>query len=490
MQDITRLTAAELSRSIHACSISCVAVMEAYLDRIDRLNPSLNAIISLRDRGTILDDARTCDRELADGHSRGWMHGFPIAIKDLSEAEGLPCTWGSKLFENFMGQTDDIHVERIRAAGAIIIGKTNTPEMGLGSHTTNSVFGATRNPFDNSRSAGGSSGGAAVAVAARLLPVADGSDMMGSLRNPAAFNNIVGFRPSFGRVPSGKSNEIFLRQLGAAGPMARNVQDAALLLATQAGYDMRDPQSLADEALDLLPKAGHAGTKIAWFGDFGGYLPFEQGVLEVDRKALDVFAAMGCEVDEIVPEFDMDALWKSWIALRTFNVANGLRPLYDIPEKRNLINVQAIWEIERGLSQTAGEIFEASVIRSDWYKFVCRLFERYDYLVMPSAQVFPFDVTKKWPDEIAGRKMDTYHRWMEVVIGPSMAGLPVAAMPAGFGSNGLPNGIQIVGKPRGDRELLQFSLAYEHAAGIPLAAVAAVAAEKLFELDHVESLSR
>jgi amidase len=463
LQDITQLTAADLSRSIHARSLSCVAVMEAYLDRIDRFNPSLNAIISLRDRASILDDARTCDRELADGYTRGWMHGFPIAIKDLSEVKGLRCTWGSKLFENVMGQSDDIHVERIRAAGAIIIGKTNTPEMGLGSHTTNSVFGATRNPFDNGRSAGGSSGGAAVAVAARLLPVADGSDMMGSLRNPAAFNNIVGFRPSFGRVPSGKGNEMFLRQLSATGPMARNVQDAALLLATQAGYDMRDPQSLADERLDLLPKADHAGTRIAWLGDFGGYLPFEQGVLEVDRKALDVFAAMGCEIEEIVPEFGMAELWKSWIALRTFNVANGLLPFYDDPEKRRLMNAQALWEIERGLSQTAGDVFQASVIRSDWYKFVCTLFERYDYIVMPSAQVFPFDIDAKWPAEIAGRKMDTYHRWMEVVIGPSMAGLPVAAMPAGFGPNGLPSGIQIVGKPRGDLDLLQFALGYEQA---------------------------
>ncbi len=466
MQDVTRLTAAELSRSIHARSISCVAVMEAYLDRIDRLNPTLNAIISLRERADILDDARICDRALTDGHSHGWMHGFPIAIKDLSEAKGLPCTWGSKLFENFIGQTDDIHVERIRAAGAIIIGKTNTPEMGLGSHTANSVFGATRNPFDNGRSAGGSSGGAAVAVAARLLPVADGSDMMGSLRNPAAFNNVVGFRPSFGRVPSGKGNEIFMRQLGTAGPMARTVQDAALLLATQAGYDMRDPQSLADEALGLAPKADHAGTKIAWLGDFGGYLPFEDGVLNLDRKALDVFSAIGCEIDEIVVAFDMDALWTSWVTLRTFNVANGLLPLYHDTEKRKLMNVQAIWEIERGLQQTTAEIFDASVVRSDWYKFVCTLFERYDYLVMPSAQVFPFDVNRTWPDEIAGRRMDTYHRWMEVVIGPSMAGLPVAAMPAGFGANGLPSGIQIIGKPRGDRQLLQFALAYEQAAGI------------------------
>lgn len=464
--DITRLSAAALSKAIHGKRISCVSVMEAYLDRIDALNPAINAIILRRPRAELMDEALTCDRELAEGRSRGWMHGFPQAVKDLSEVRGLPCSWGSPLFKNFVSPADSLHVERIRAAGAIFIGKTNTPEFGLGSHTTNPVHGPTRNPYDQSKSAGGSSGGAAAALAARLLPVADGSDMMGSLRNPAAFNNIVGFRPSFGRVANGKGTEFFLGQLGISGPMGRTVEDTALLLATQAGYDRRDPLSLADEDLTLRGPARTDGMKIAWFGDFGGYLPFQPGVLDVDRKALDVLANIGCTVEEIAPEFDPPKLWDAWLTLRSFNATHGLRALYDQPEKRALFNPQMLYEFDLALSKSAADIFAASTVRTAWYKYLCTLFERYDFIVMPSAQVFPFDVDMPWPTEIAGKSMDTYHRWMEVVIGPTLAGLPAAAVPAGFGENGLPNGVQLVGPPRADRATLEFALAYEQAAGI------------------------
>ncbi|MCX8995818.1 amidase [Rhizobiaceae bacterium BDR2-2] len=465
-EDITRLSAAALSEAIHQRRLSCVAVMEAYLDRIDRLNPEINAIISLRPRADIMEEARACDRELAEGQSRGWMHGFPQAVKDLSEAKGLPCTFGSPIFKDYVSTADSIPVERARAAGAIFIGKTNTPEFGLGSHTTNPVHGPTRNPYDRAKSAGGSSGGAAAALAARLLPVADGSDMMGSLRNPAAFDNVVGFRPSFGRVPSGKGTEFFLGQLGTSGPMGRTVADAALLLATQAGYDRRDPLSLDDADMTLRGPAKTAGLTIAWFGDFGGYLPFEPGVLDVDRKALDVLADIGCQVDEIAPEFDLPKLWDAWLTLRSFAATHGLRALYDQPEKRALFNPQLSFEFAIALSRSAADIHAASVVRTSWYKYMCSLFDRYDFIIMPAAQVFPFDVTLPWPGEIAGRTMDTYHRWMEVVIGPTLAGLPVAAMPAGFGVNGLPNGVQLVGPPRGDRATLEFALAYEQAAGI------------------------
>lgn len=463
--DITRLSAVALSAAIHEKRISCVEVMEAYLDRIERLNPDINAILYLRPRAELLDEAKGADRELADGVSRGWMHGFPQAVKDLSEAGGLPTSWGSPIFRDYVSAADSIPVERVRKAGAIFIGKTNTPEFGLGSHTTNPLHGPTRNPYDRTKSAGGSSGGAGAALAARLLPVADGSDMMGSLRNPAAFNNVVGFRPSFGRVPNGKGQEYFLGQLGVSGPMGRSVGDAARLLATQAGYDRRDPLSLADADLALRGPARTHGMRIAWLGDFGGYLPFEPGVLDVDRKALNVLANIGCEVDEIVPEFDLPKLWDAWLTLRSFNVTHGLRALYDDPEKRARFNPQLSYEFQLALSRSAADIYTASAVRSGWYKYMCALFERYDFIVLPAAQLFPFDVNLPWPTEIAGRKMDTYHRWMEVVIGPTLAGLPVAAMPAGFGENGLPNGVQFVGPPRGDRETLEFALAYEQAAG-------------------------
>ncbi len=463
MSDIVKLSAVELSTAIHARTLSCRDVMAAYLEQIRRFNPLLNAIVSLRDEGDLMDDAKRRDEELAAGRSSGWMHGFPVAVKDLSPAKGIRCTFGSPLFADFVPDQDAIHVERMKKAGAIVIGKTNTPEMGLGSHTYNSVFGRTRNPYDLARSAGGSSGGAAAALAAQLVPIADGSDMMGSLRNPAAFNNVIGFRPTFGLVPSGPSPELFQQGLSTTGPMGRSVRDVAMLLATQAGYDIREPSSwdATGAAPDLDRNIDFSGARIGWLGDFGGYLPFEKGVLDLNRKALSVFEAIGCIVEDVAMEFDPDRLWTAWRTLRHWLVAGKMQPLHAIPGNRDLIKPEALWEIENGLRLTGADIYAASLVRSDWYRYMCGLFERYDYLVLPAAQVFPFDVEMSWPTEIAGTRMDTYHRWMEVVVGPSMAGLPVAAMPAGFGENGLPNGFQLIGRPRADANLLQLAHAYE-----------------------------
>jgi amidase len=458
--DITSLAATELSAAILSRKFTCRAVMEACLVRIGTVNPKINAIVSLRDTGDLIAEAEAADRALGDGQYRGWLHGMPFAIKDLSEAAGLRCTYGSPNYADFVPDFDDIHVERIRAAGAIIIGKTNAPEMGLGSHSYNSVFGVTRNPYDLSKSAGGSSGGAGAALAARLLPVADGSDMMGSLRNPAAFNNVVGFRPSFGRVPS-LGNELFLGQLAVNGPMGRTVGDVAALLATQAGYDPRDPLSLPREDLSIGNLPDFAGARIGWLGDFGGYLPFEPGVLTLCHASLDVFRSMGCAVADATPHFDMDRLWQGWRMLRHFLVAGGQAADYADPERRARMKPEIIWEIENGQHLSAADVHAASGIRSDWYRCVMQLFQSHDFLVLPAAQVFPFDAGLDWPKAIDGRAMDTYHRWMEVVIGPTMAGLPAAAMPAGFGDAGLPAGIQIIGRPRADRAVLQMASAYE-----------------------------
>ncbi len=438
--------------------------MAAYLSRIEAVNPRINAIVSLRPAEDLLAEAEAADRALAAGEHRGWLHGMPFAVKDLSEARGIPCTFGSANYADFVPDYDDIHVERIRAAGAIIIGKTNAPEMGLGSHSYNPVFGVTRNPYDTDKSAGGSSGGAAAALAARLLPVADGSDMMGSLRNPAGFNNVVGFRPSFGRVPS-LGNELFLGQLAVNGPMGRTVADVAALLATQAGHDPRDPLSLADEDLSVDMDRDLSGARIGWLGDFGGHLPFEPGVLELCRTSLEVFRRLGRAVEDVAPGFDMARLWQTWRTLRHFLVANAQAADYDDPARRARMKPEMIWEIENGRGLSAAEVHAASLGRSDWYRHVAGLFERYDFLILPSAQVFPFDAALDWPKEIAGRAMDTYHRWMEVVIGPTLAGLPVAAVPAGFGANGLPAGIQIIGRPRADRDVLAAAAAYEKATG-------------------------
>jgi len=465
MQDdeITGLSAIALSEAIHDGRASGVQVMQAYLHRIERLNPAINAIVSLRDAESLLAEAAVCDAELAAGTSRGWMHGMPIAIKDLCEVKGIRCTYGSPIFADFVPGKDELMVERIRAAGAIIIGKTNTPEQGLGSQSYNPVHGTTKNPYDLSKTAGGSSGGAAAALAAHLLPTADGSDMMGSLRNPAAFNNVVGFRPSYGRIPVSLKLELFMGQLSTLGPMGRTVRDTAALLATQAGYDPRDPHSLATEDLTPDENRDFSGARIAWLGDLGGYLPFEPGVLNLCRSTLPVFEKLGCKVDDVVPEYDMADVWRSWTTLRSWLTANSQRDNYDDPVRRALLKPEMIWEIERGLDMTAREVHFASKRRSAWYQYLLTLFTRYDYLILPSAQVFPFDAATHWPKEVGGQTMDTYHRWMEVVIPASMAGLPVAAMPAGFGANGLPNGIQIIGRPRADKAVLELALAYEAA---------------------------
>ncbi len=462
LQDITDLSALALSTAIAERRLDCRSVMAAYLSRIAAINPRLNAIVSLRPADALLAEAEEADRALAAGEYRGWLHGVPFAVKDLSEAKGILCSFGSANYADFVPDYDDIHVARIRAAGAVIIGKTNAPEMGLGSHSYNPVFGVTRNPYDTGKSAGGSSGGAAAGLAARLLPAADGSDMMGSLRNPAAFNNVVGFRPSFGRVPS-LNTELFLGQLAVNGPMGRNVADVAALLATQSGHDPRDPLSLAGEGLALDADRDLSGARIGWLGDFGGYLPFEPGVLELCRASLDVFRRLGCRVEDVPPGFDMARLWQIWRTLRHFLVANGQAADYADPVRRARMKPEMIWEIENGQSLSAAEVYAASLGRSDWLRHVMGLFETYDFLVLPSAQVFPFEAGIYWPKAIAGRAMDTYHRWMEVVIGPTLAGLPVAAMPAGFGAGGLPAGIQIVGRPRADSDVLAAAARYEAA---------------------------
>jgi len=464
MPDITSLSATELSAAIHARRMSCASVMQAFLARIAAINPVINAIVSLRDADALLAEAAAADRELEAGGSRGFLHGMPFAIKDLSEAKGIRCTYGSPLYRDFVPGFDDIHVERIRAAGAIIIGKTNAPEKGLGSHSYNPVFGVTRNPYDPSKSAGGSSGGAAAALAARILPLADGSDMMGSLRNPAAFNNVIGFRPSFGRIPA-LDTELYLGHLAVNGPMGRTVADVAALLDIQSGYDPRDPASLPKEDFSAVRPCDARSLRIGWLGDFGGYLPFEAGVLDLCAAALERFRAIGATVETPDNTFDMTRLWQGWKTYRHFLVASGNAADYADPARRALMKPELIWEIENGRNLSAREIHAASMIRSDWYRHVLSLFARYDFLVLPSAQVFPFDAGLHWPAEIAGRRMDTYHRWMEVVIGPTMAGLPVAAMPAGFGPAGLPTGIQIIGRPRADRAVLELAMAYESLSG-------------------------
>ena len=441
--------------------------MEAYLERIDAFNPRYNAIVSLRSHEDLLAAAAEKDAELARGMYHGWMHGFPHAVKDLADVRGLPTTMGSPLMEGAVAPHDAIFVERIKKAGAIIIGKTNTPELGLGSQTYNKVFGTTFNAYNPNLCAGGSSGGAAVALATRMVPVADGSDMMGSLRNPAAFNNVIGFRPSFGRVPDGPASEIFCSQLGYEGPMGRNAQDTAMLLSTMAGFDARIPLSIKEDPFQFAGslQADMQGRKLAWLGDFDGYLPMEPGILALCEKSFEHFDSLGCSVASATIDFSMEKLWQSWLTLRHWLVAGTAGPLYEPIQNRGNIKPEAIWEIENGLTLKAADVYKASSDRSAWYQALAELFTRFDYVLLPSAQVFPFDAALHWPREVAGQKMDTYHRWMEIAVPGALSGCPIANVPVGFDCRGLPMGMQIMGPATQDLKVLQMAHAYEQASG-------------------------
>jgi len=460
------LDAAALASAIKSRQVSCVEVMQAYLDHIDRLNPLVNAIVSLQDRDDLLRQASHRDDQLARGEYAGWMHGFPLAIKDLEATAGIRTTMGSPLLRDFVPDADSILVERIKRAGAIIVGKTNTPEFGLGSQTYNPVFGTTLNAYDQSKTCGGSSGGAAVSLALRMLPVADGSDHAGSLRNPAAFSNVLGFRTSYGRVPVDRG-DAFTPTLAVAGPMARTVTDLAMLLTTQSGYDPRAPLSIRQNPSDFAEplKRDFNGARIAWLGDFGGYLPFEPGVLDLCRSALKVFEQLGCTIDEAKPDFPVEQVWQNWLKLRAWQVGTLLKTPYSDPAKRALMKPEAQWEVEQGLGLSAYDISDASAVRTSWYHAVRRFFETYDYFILPSAQVFPFDASTHWPRQINGVAMDTYHRWMEVVIPVTMSGCPALNVPAGFDQRDLPMGIQIVGPNHSELSCLQLAYAYEQATG-------------------------
>ncbi|MEM1232240.1 MAG: amidase, partial [Pseudomonadota bacterium] len=316
--DLTALTASRLSTAIRARAVSCREVMQAYLQRIHERNPVYNAIVSLRGDAELLAEADVADRELDQGHYRGWMHGMPHAVKDLANVAGLPTSHGSPIFAGQLAKEDDLMVRRLRAAGAIFIGKTNTPEWGMGSQSYNPVFGATGSACNPAWTAGGSSGGAASALGAQLLPVADGSDMMGSLRNPAAFNNVIGFRPSFGRVPTGGDGDLFYQQLAVAGPMGRTVADTVRLLHTQAGEDASAPLSLRDPlpAAEAFKAAPLNGLRVGWLGSYDGYLAMEPGVLERCESALTALAQHGALIEPCQPRYDLARLWQTWLVLR------------------------------------------------------------------------------------------------------------------------------------------------------------------------------
>jgi amidase len=460
--EIVAMNAVELAAAIRQRRVSCVEVLRATLAHVARLDPKVNAIVALRDPDELLAEAQSLDDEIARGSVRGPLHGLPQAIKNLEPVKGMKTSMGFAPLRDFVAPADGIMVERMRRAGAVFIGRTNTPEFGLGSHTYNEVHGVTRNAYDQTRSAGGSSGGAAVALALRMLPVADGSDYGGSLRNPAGWNNVFALRPSFGRVPS-NTRDAWLPSMGVLGPMARNVPDLALLLGVQAGYDARAPLSLdGDLELETLELGrDFEGTCIAWSGDMNGDLPFEAGVLDTCRGALAAFESLGCKVEEANPDFAIDAVWRAWLTLRAWQAGSGLLEIHRNASMRPHMKPEAVFEVESGAKLSAYDVSAASAVRSRWSEAVRRFFERYDYWILPTAQVFPFSVELDWPHEIAGRKMETYHEWMKVALPVTMSGCPALAAPAGFSAGGLPMGIQIVAPNHAERACLELAHAYD-----------------------------
>jgi amidase len=462
---IPNMSALALSKAIHNKQVSCREVMQAYLKQIETYNPASNAIVSLAPQDALLAQADERDAQLGRGQSMGWMHGLPQAVKDLLDVQGFRTSHGSPLTPLTPASKDSLMAARMRAAGCIMIGKTNTPEFGLGSHTFNEVFGATRNAWDPSKTAGGSSGGAAVALAQRMLPVADGSDFMGSLRNPAGWNHVFGMRPSQGRVPRPSLPDVFIAQLGTEGPMARSVSDMAMLLSTQAGYDARAPLSIQESGAAFTQSldASMNGKRVGWLGNLNGYLPMESGVLEVCQDALKVLETTGCSVDTTHLGMQPEEIWDAWLVWRKALAGASTGAYAQLPNWREKVKPEAQWEYDQSLDLTGTQLMKASAARTRYYQSMIDLFESFDVLAIPAAQVWPFDIKERWPQNIAGRSMDTYHRWMEVVIYPTFAGLPAISVPAGFNAQGLPMGLQLIGKPKGDFELLQVAHAYEMA---------------------------
>lgn len=459
--NIVDFTATQLSQSIRLGNISCTETMRAYLAHIQRYNPTYNAIVSRVADDVLLAQAGEADTAIARGEYRGWMHGFPHAVKDLEPVEGLVYTSGSPMFADRVADRDSAMVRRMRGSGAIFIGKTNTPEFGLGSQSYNPIFGATGSAYDASLTAGGSSGGAASGLGTHMLPVADGSDMMGSLRNPGAFNNVIGFRPSTGLMGAG---DPFSRSLATSGPMGRNTEDTIALLHVIAGTPSGEQAHVLHGA---LPGPEHfipedlKRSKIAWFGDCNGYLAMEDGILELCESSLADVSRAGAAVEPTVPDFDLSELWQAWLTLRNWSRIS-YRDFYENSDTRAQLKPELIWEIERSYELSAEDIYRANQVRSRWYAQLNSLFETFDFIALPTAQVFPFSKQLHWPDEIDGQKMDTYHRWMEAVILGSLSGLPIVNVPVGFDASGRPMGMQIMGRYGDDKRVLEFALAYEN----------------------------
>ena len=453
------LPATELARLIRDGEVSAREVLAAHLEQIEAVNPAVNAIVTfVPDRAR--EAARLADEALARGDVVGPLHGLPIAHKDLVATAGIRTTSGSPIFADTVPDADDLLAERTRAAGAIVLGKTNTPEFGAGSQTFNPVFGPTRNPYAPALTCGGSSGGAAAALACGMVPIADGSDTGGSLRNPASFCNVVGFRPTPGRVPSWPSNDV-RQDLSVEGPMGRTVQDAALLLVALAGPDARVPISLPEPGSVFAPplEADLGAPRIAWAPAADGTMPFDPRIPAIVDAARAAFDSLGCRTEAAFP--DLTGSREVFLTMRAHDYAVDLGPLLE--RHRDLMKATVVWNVEEGLRLTQQDIARAEGLGSELVGRVVRFFERFDFLVMPVTQVVPFDIDIEYPTEIEGAAMATYLDWMRSCWCISVLGSPAIAVPCGFTDDGLPVGVQIVGRRGDDLGVLRLAHAFEGA---------------------------
>ena len=455
-EEIYYMQANELVERIQKKDLTVAEIMDVHLTRIEKVNPLVNAVVTfLPDQA--MDQARELDKALARGEETGPLFGLPIAHKDLFLTKGMKTTLGSPIFKDFIPDQDQLIVERLKNAGAITIGKTNTPEFGAGSQTYNELFGETLNPYDFTKTCGGSSGGAAVALACGMLPLADGSDMGGSLRNPASFCNVVGFRPSPGRVPTWPSIAGWFT-LGVEGPMARTVKDAALMLSAIAGPDSRSPISISEPGrLFSRPlERDFKGTRLAWSRDLGG-LPVDLRVTEVIEGQRHVFQDFGCDIIDIHPDFtDADEIFK---ALRAWYVELSMDDL--ILKHKDKIKETVIWNADEGKKLSGPDLGRIEAKRTRLYHRIREFMEKFDYLILPVSQVPPFDVKERYVKEINDEKMETYIDWMKSCYYITATGLPAISVPCGFTPEGLPVGVQIVGQHQDDFGVLQLAYAFE-----------------------------
>ncbi len=460
LPELCFLTATDLAERIRSKRLSCVEVMQAHLAQIERVNPRINAIITLVAESA-LKQAREADDAMSRGQNIGPLHGLPVAHKDLVPTKGIRTTFGSPIYADHVPDKDGLIVERLRQAGAITLGKTNVPEFGAGSQTYNEVFGATLNPYDTSKTCGGSSGGAAAALACGMVPIADGSDTGGSLRNPANFCNVVGFRTSPGRVPVWPT-VVGWFPISVQGPMARTVEDTALLLSAVAGPDSRAPISLAEpgELFRRPLERDFNGVRIAWSQDLG-CLPVDSRVTDVLEARRTVFEDLGCQVADDGPDFsDADEVFKVW---RAWAMELKFAELLDT--QRDQIKETVLWNVEQGMELTGPQIGRAERKRTELYHRVRKFMEHYEYLVLPVNQVPPFSVEQPYVSEIAGTKMQTYIDWMKSCYYITVTGLPAISVPAGFTEEGLPVGVQIVGRHQHEFGVLQLAHAFQQATG-------------------------